>query len=408
MSLMERPKKVLFISTDRNLREVLEFCFDGWGYEVFVKDTPLHDITVIKKISPDVIVVDVHSASKSHLEICRLLKDDFMTAFTPVITLVDKRQLREQLLNIKQGIDDYLIKPPDPLDLRVRIDMAIKRSQYSFYASPLTGLPGGRIIEEVLHERIKKETPFTFGYIDIDNFKYFNDMHGYLKGDAVIMQTAYLLYNAIKKFGNPQDFIGHVGGDDFVFVTTVEKYKDACHDFVSTFDAIIPYHYCEEERLQGFVVARDRTKKLKKIPLMSVSVALVNKKDRFHLRNTIEINEKIAEIKRYLKSIEGSKFMADRRSHTELHNPKDTHVVAGQVSPQYHKPLGQILLERRFISAEQLDEALKIHWRRGIIFGEVLKELGFVTDEPINEALAFQKSLRHKAHCASGVSSRAG
>ncbi|MFH1640619.1 MAG: hypothetical protein ABIA66_01510, partial [Candidatus Omnitrophota bacterium] len=145
---MKEIKKVVVITSDKSLREVLNFCFDGWGYEVYPLDSPMRDILPIKKISPDVIVIDVHSASKSHLEICHLLKDDFITAFTPIITLINKRQLREQLLNIKQGIDDYLIKPPDPLDLRVRIDMAIKRSQYSFHSSPLTGLPGGRIIEE--------------------------------------------------------------------------------------------------------------------------------------------------------------------------------------------------------------------------------------------------------------------
>jgi len=373
------------------LREVLEFCFDGWGYEVFMEDAIARDINLIKKISPDVIVVDVHSASKAHLEICHLLKNDFITAFIPIITLVNKRQLREQLLHIKQGIDDYLIKPPDPLDLRVRIDMAIKRSQYSFYASPLTGLPGGRIIEEVLRERIKKETRFSFGYIDIDNFKCFNDIYGYIKGDAVIMQTAYILYNSIRQFGNKDDFIGHVGGDDFVFITTHERHRQVCEEFIHAFDGIIPYHYCAEDRLQGYVVGRDREKKVRRIPLMSVSVAVVNKKDHEHLRTTIEINEKIAEIKHYLKAIAGSKFMADRRSHTETRNPKDSHVPSRQNHTTRYKPLGQILLEENVISPQQLDEALKIHWRKGLVFGEVLRELGFVDEKELHAALESQK-----------------
>ena len=147
---MREAKKILIISSDSQLRDVLKFCFDGWGYEVLVSKDPVSDIAPIKKASPDVIVVDVHTASTSQLEICRLLKDDFLTAFIPVITLINKRQLRSHLLNIKQGVDDYLIKPPDPLDLRVRIEMAMRRSQYSFYSTPLTGLPGGRIIEETI------------------------------------------------------------------------------------------------------------------------------------------------------------------------------------------------------------------------------------------------------------------
>jgi len=379
-------KKILIISSDKKLREVLKFCFDGWGYEVFLEDTGFKDLTPIKKISPDVVIADVHSASKERLEICRILKDDFITAFIPIVALIDKRQLRDQLLEIKQGIDDYLIKPPDPLDLRVRIEMAIKRSQYSFYSSPLTGLPSGRIIEETLKSKIDNAENFTFGYIDIDNFKYFNDVYGYLKGDRVIMQTAYMLYTVIKGSGNKGDFIGHIGGDDFVFITSVDKQKIISEKFVSLFDRLIPFHYSEEDRSNGYIVARDRTRKIKNIPLMSVSLALVIKDGSSDIKNVIEVNEKVFEIKRYLKTVAGSKFMSDRRNRKEgpsgpsVHNKKDH-------SKDPCKPLGQILLEKGKLSQSQLDEGLSIHWKRGIVLGEVLKELGFITEENLREAL---------------------
>lgn len=379
-------KKILIISSDNRLREVLKFCFDGWGYEVFLEEAGLKDITPIKKISPDVVVADVHSASKEKLEICRLLKDDFITAFIPIVALINKRQLREQLLDIKQGIDDYLIKPPDPLDLRVRIEMAIKRSQYSFYSSPLTGLPSGRIIEEVLMGKIEKGSNFSFGYIDIDNFKYFNDVYGYLKGDRVIMQTAYMLYKTIKEFGQKDDFIGHIGGDDFVFITSVDKYKSISENFISLFDKLTPFHYSRVDRANGYIAARDRTHKIKNIPLMSVSLAIVIKDGSSGIKNAIEINEKVIEIKRYLKTVAGSKFMSDRR------NRKD-HLLGPSISnkPKHaedsYKPLGQVLMEKGGLSEGQLDEALVVHWRRGIILGEVLRELGFVTEDKLNEAL---------------------
>lgn len=383
-------KKILIISSDRKLKEVLKFCFDGWGYEVFLEDTGLKDITPIKKISPDVVVADVHSASKEKLEICRLLKNDFITAFVPIVALINKRQLREQLLDIKQGIDDYLIKPPDPLDLRVRIEMAIKRSQYSFYSSPLTGLPSGRIIEEVLKDKIEKNISFSFGYIDIDNFKYFNDVYGYLKGDRVIMQTAYILYTTIKGFGHKDDFIGHIGGDDFVFITAADKYKDICQNFIWLFDKLIPFHYSREDRTQGFIVARDRARKAKNIPLMSASLALVTKDNSSSINNVIEINERVAEIKRYLKVIPGSKFMSDRRNRKDRSYGPSIHAKEGK-PVDYYRPLGQVLIEKGYLSQEQLDEALVIHWKRGIILGEILKELGFVTEDRLHEALAYQE-----------------
>ena len=385
---MDKPKKILIISSDKNLREVLKFCFDGWGYEVVLYDSMAHDVGPIKKISPDVIVVDVHTASKFHLEICQLLKDDFITAFIPVITLINKRQLRSQLLSIKQGVDDYLIKPPDPLDLRIRVDMAIKRSQYTFYASPLTGIPGGRIIEEMLKDKIAAREPFSFGYLDLDNFKYFNDVYGYLKGDRVIMQSAYMLYTTIKKFGNKDDFIGHIGGDDFVFISTADKYKDICHNFIMAFDQVIPFHYSDTDRGNGYVIARDRTHVMKKIPLMSVSIAVVNNaRGPLEFKNVIEVNERVAEVKRYLKNFNGSKFMTDRRSAARNQSSKPEIYKREISAKDKYMPLGQALIKRRAISKENLDVALPVHWRKGILLGEVLKELGFVRDEELKKAL---------------------
>lgn len=309
---MDNIKRVLIISSDKTLREVLNFCLDGWGYEVFLQDATAHDVGPIKKISPDVIVVDIHSASKSHLEICRLLKDDFLTAFIPVITLINKRQLRAQLLNLKQGVDDYLIKPPDPLDLRIRIEMAIRRSLYSYYATPLTGLPGGRIIEEVVTERLKKDAPFSFGYVDIDNFKCFNDVYGYLKGDRVIMQTAYMLYTTIKKFGHPEDFIGHIGGDDFVVVTDPEAVDQICQAIIQEFDKTAPSFYNAEDNANGFIVGHDRKGQLQKIPLLSVSIGVVNNQTR-SIKHVAEIGEIGAELKKAAKALGKSNYVKDKR-----------------------------------------------------------------------------------------------
>ncbi|MGE5308635.1 MAG: diguanylate cyclase [Deltaproteobacteria bacterium] len=388
---MEKVKRILIISSDDNLKKVLGFCFDGWGYEVAIHEAPANDIGFVKRLAPDAIVVDVYSASRSHLTICRLLKDDFITAFIPIITLINKRQLREQLLNLKQGVDDYLIKPPDPLDLRVRIEMAIKRAQYSFSATPLTGLPGGRMIEQVLMERIEHREHFCFGYIDIDGFKYFNDVYGYQRGDSVIVQTAHMLYTAVRKFGAREDFIGHIGGDDFVFISSVERAVPICENFICLFDNIIPFHYTAQDRARGFIVAKDRSRKTRNAPLMSVSIALINRHSSSELRNMLEINEKVAEVKRYLKEIPGSKFMADRRNGLKEKNaPLQVYTKKESVLKAYC-PLGQILLERKVVTEDQLHEALMMHWRRDIALGETLKDLGYVQEGQIREALGIQR-----------------
>ncbi len=388
---MDTVKRILIISSDSQLNDVLRFCFDGWGYEVFVREfSQPEDIGKIKRISPDVIVVDIQFARKEHLAICRQLKENFATAFTPVITLINKRQLRAQLLSLKQGVDDYLIKPPDPLDLRIRIEMATRRAQHSIYASSLTGLPGAKIFEDVLNEKFKKGNPFSFAYLDIDNFKSFNDAYGYRKGDGVILHTAHLVISAVKASGNHDDFIGHIGGDDFVFISTLDKYKAICDNFIETFEKVIPFHYSEADRNQGFVVSRDRTRKVINTPLMTISIAVVNREYTSNINNMIQLNEKVAEIKRFLKTIPGSKFMADRRD-TKINKDSKPEIYSRK-NEKFLKPLGQILIERNNVSGEQLDEALMIHWRKGIMLGEVLKEFGFITDEELTKALDIQKA----------------
>lgn len=392
---MDKTTKVLIISSDAKLREILQFCLEGWGYEAVLWDAHNEDIASMKKISPNVIVIDVHSARRADLNICNILKSDFLTSYIPVITLINKRHLRSQLLDLKNGVDDYLIKPPDPLDLRIRIEMAIRRFQFSFNANPLTGLPGARVVEEILKERIKSETDFSMGYIDVDNFKSFNDKYGYLKGDSVIMNTAYMLYNTAKKFGNSDDLIAHIGGDDFAFITTPDKYEPICQNFISAFNTISVFHYTAEDRARGYITMQDRAHKLKEIPLMSVSVAIVNVRRMSGINNIIQINEKIAEIKKYIKTVPGSKYMAERRG-LNSENGSGLRVYSADNNIDSYKPLGQILTDRGIISGEHLEEALRIHWRRGIAIGEILKELGYINEDELREALAGQKSLCSK------------
>ncbi|MCF7874167.1 MAG: diguanylate cyclase [Candidatus Omnitrophica bacterium] len=391
---MDKTRKILIISSDQKLKEVLNFCFDGWGYEVYLqkpleKKLEHYDLEKIKSVSPDVIVVDVESAGSTQLDICKRLKNDFLTAFVPVITLINKRHLRSQLLGVKQGVDDYLIKPPDPLDLRMRIEIALRRARHSINANTLTGLPGARILEDIVKEKFQKKKYFSFCYVDIDNFKSFNDLYGYQKGDKVIVQTAYMLQLAVTKTGQTDDFVSHIGGDDFAFVTTLDRYEKICNYFIQLFDNIIPFHYAKEDRKNGFVVTHNRSRKIQEVPLMSVSLAVVNKGLNSTVENMIQLNERISEVKKFLKKKPKSCYMADRRD-TKISNNQSIQINKKRNIDSY-KPLGQILIDKNIVSSEQLDEALNIHWRKGVSSGKVLKELGFVTEAELKEALDEQK-----------------
>ncbi|MFH1395587.1 MAG: diguanylate cyclase [Candidatus Omnitrophota bacterium] len=382
--------KVLIITQDEKLKDTLGFCFRGWDYEVFFENSPIPDIETVTKIVPNIVIIDIYSADKKRLEICDTLKKDFATAYIPIIALINKKQLRQELLGLKEAVDDYLISPPDPFDLKIRIEMAVKRSQHSFYASPLTGLPGGILIESVMKEKVSENRPFVAGHIDIDNFKGFNDKYGYLKGDRVIMQAAYMLSGAVRRWGNNDDFVGHVGGDDFVLITTPDKYNIVCQNFICMFDTIMPFHYQEKDRKLGYIETKDRANRFRKLPIMSVTIALVLKTETEKINSVIELNEKITEIKQYLKKIPGSKYMADRRGSREMRNFTVQMFKNDEALLNNYKPLGQILVDRDVLTFEQLDKALKVHWKRRALLGEILKELDFLSDEELADALLYQ------------------
>ncbi|MBF0253087.1 MAG: diguanylate cyclase [Candidatus Omnitrophica bacterium] len=384
--------RIIVISKNSDLNSNLNFCLDGWGYEVFQHEPEKIDVNTILKLAPDAIIVDVSSQPIELLEMCDFLKGDFGTKYIPVIALIKKDHLREKLLNLKQGIDDYIMHPVDPLDLRIRVEMAVKRTQHSFYANSLTGLPGGIVIQEMLNEKNSLDAPFVIGHVDIDNFKSFNDKYGYSRGDSAILQTAHMLTMSTRTCGNKNDFVGHIGGDDFIIMTTPDKYKSICQNFICMFDTIIPFQYDPIDRDLGYIMAKNRAKRMQKIPLMSVTIALVlrNSKKEF-TGDLIEINERITEVKHYLKKIPGSKYMADRRV-----DNKNDHLTLQVFNNEeelmdFYKPLGQILLERNVITRQQLETALKAHWKRGIFLGQILKEYGYVCEDDLVKALESQE-----------------
>ncbi|MBN2120173.1 MAG: diguanylate cyclase [Candidatus Omnitrophica bacterium] len=393
---MEQTKRILLICRDKNLNEIIYFCLEGWGYEVCILADEVIFLEQIKKTEPDLLIVDFPHPYKERLNFCQQIKNDFITKSIPVVVLIDRRQLRKHLLSLEHGIDDYLLKPPDPLDLRVRVEMAMRRTQYSFYTNSLTNLPGGRIIEEILKEKISKKEKFSSAHIDIDNFKYFNDRYGYLKGDRAITQTAYILHQTVQRFGTNKDFIGHIGGDDFVFITSLDEEEAVASEFIRQFDRLIPLHYSKEDRVRGYINIEDRLGAERKIPLMSVSVAIVNNRGA-DFSNTVQINEALASLKSYLKKMPGSNFMVDRRLADKGINKRSeaqTFLKACRrkvCRGKNTKPLGQILLDKGILNSDTLEKNLDIHFRRGLPLGEVLKDSGVIDGRELAAVLSWQQ-----------------
>jgi diguanylate cyclase (GGDEF)-like protein len=192
------------------------------------------------------------------------------------------------------------------LDTLARVQVEMAKG-----ANPLTGLPGNLAIENEMERRCRAETPTSLIYIDLDHFNVFNDHYGFTDGDKVLLLLSHILGWAVKRHGTPEDFIGHVGGDDFVLITHPERSERLARSVVRCFKKLIKQCYCAEDRLRGFIRGKDRNGKEGEFPLVSVSLAIV---DCYGSCDFGQVERRAAEMKHYAKTLPGNKYVRDRRS----------------------------------------------------------------------------------------------
>lgn len=179
-------------------------------------------------------------------------------------------------------------------------------------ANPLTRLPGNIAIENVIKKRLETGTFFAFCLVDLDNFKAFNDRYGYARGSEVIKATAKVVEEAVIEEGTGDDFVGHIGGDDFVLITSPYRYKGISESIIKKFDEVIPDFYDKTDRKNGYIISRTRQGEPAKFPIMSVSIAVVTNLQR-KIASAIQVGELAAELKEYAKALPGSVYIVDRR-----------------------------------------------------------------------------------------------
>lgn len=201
-------------------------------------------------------------------------------------------------------------------DLSVAFNTMTKRlrklEEMYLDANPLSRLPGNIAIENILKKRLDEGFYLAFCLIDLDDFKAFNDRYGYARGSEVIKATAKIIEEAVAESGTYDEFVGHIGGDDFVLVTTPHRFKPICDSIIQKFDKAISAFYDNEDLRKGFIMGKTRQGHEAKFPIMSVSIAVVTNLQR-KLMSTIQVGELAAELKEYAKSLHGSVYVVDRR-----------------------------------------------------------------------------------------------
>ena len=229
------------------------------------------------------------------------------------------RQLKLSTMEISEGKFDHVpaIRSWDELgDLSHAFhEMTIRLKhleEIHLDANPLTRLPGGAAIEGVLKKKIEEESPLAFCLADLRNFKAFNDHYGYARGNEVILATAEVLKQAVQAHGAEGDFLGHIGGDDFVLITTPDRYEKTCNAILSAFDRKVVTFYDPEDRHRGSIRSRTRKGEDVFFPIMTISIAVVTNRHR-KLKNHIQVGEIAAEMKNFAKSFSKSIFVVDKR-----------------------------------------------------------------------------------------------
>lgn len=179
-------------------------------------------------------------------------------------------------------------------------------------ASPLTRLPGGIAIENMVKQRIERAESFAFCMMDLDNFKPFNDRYGYGRGNSVIKMTGEIISGAARESGDTSDFVGHIGGDDFVLIAKPDRFEEQCRKIIGEFDRRIMEHYDEEDRARGCIASVNRMGERMTFPIMTISIAAINSL-KTPVQNYIEVGEIVAELKKYAKKFSISNLVIDRR-----------------------------------------------------------------------------------------------
>jgi diguanylate cyclase (GGDEF)-like protein len=260
---------------------------------------------------PCLILASEGAGGRSVETLTRDLKSDPFLGRLPLIVFV--RDIRLNDIDWSTlGVDDYITVPYRSEDVVQRVRLCLSRLTRSLDANPLTRLPGNTTILFETTARIENGQPFALAYLDIDNFKSFNDRYGYGRGDEVLVVACRILTTVVGELAGPEGFAGHVGGDDFVFMSRPEVIDAICQTVIKRFDLVIPDFYDRDDRIRGYIDSVDRRGNHDQFPVMSLSIAVVTNKHR-PIAHPGDVSKIASELKKRAKALKGSVYVKDQR-----------------------------------------------------------------------------------------------
>lgn len=305
------PPRVLIAEDEPHLREVLRFQLEAAGFDVVAAEDGQQAVDLALERPPDVVLTDVMMPRLDGFEVTRRLRAAYPTRHIPIILLTAKAEADDKVHGLQGGANDYITKPWQARELVLRLRNVLEWSRLQRAASPLTGLPGNLSINEEIERLLARGEAFAFLQIDIDFFKAFNDRYGYARGDQAIQSLARILIETVQRHGEGS-FIGHIGGDDFVVLTSPARADAIGNEILKAFDAMVVELYDAEDRARGYVEVHNRRHVLERFPLMSLTIALVST-DRMPVSHLAQLTDISQELKAHGKSVAGSILVNERR-----------------------------------------------------------------------------------------------
>ncbi|HJZ48425.1 MAG TPA: response regulator [Roseiflexaceae bacterium] len=304
----EQIPTLLIVDDDADIQRILTLRLEQDGYRVVPATTGAEALIAAQKQPFDLIILDLLLPDIDGLSVLGALRARTASAMTPILLLSARDSPQQKVLGLQLGADDYVTKPFSPAELQARIRATLRRHERAAGANPSTRLPGNIAIERTLRHRIQQHADFAVCYADIDNFKAYNDTYSFLKGDAVIQQTAHVLLQAIELHGNHDDFVGHIGGDDFVVITTPDRAERISSHAIASFDLLAPLFYDAATRERGYIDAHDRQGRPALFPFVSLSIGIVS--TALHpIAHVAEVAQRSVEPKKRAKELPGSAYV---------------------------------------------------------------------------------------------------
>ena len=276
------------------------------------KSVKTGNIDLALKNIPDVIIIDEDCIKTPIEEICSKIRTNEDNSITPIVVISSNTDIEHKIEILKGEIEYFIDSPINEQYLYCVIKNIIRLINSNRRVSPLTGLPGNVQIHAELKKRLLKGEEFAVLYLDLDNFKAYNDIYGFLQGDEIIKFTARTILKYVHNDNKENNFVGHIGGDDFIAIVGLDDYEEICQNIIAEFDVEIQDYFSCEDIKRGYLEVANRKNIMEQFPLTSISIGVVVvEKKRFH--NILEIGEVGAQVKHIAKTTMGSSYAIDRR-----------------------------------------------------------------------------------------------